>query len=65
MVQDHIDPNLLFAATEFGIFVSKNGGGHWNKLKGAPTISFRDLAIQKRENDLVGASFGRGFFCSR
>ena len=62
MVQDHIDPNLLFAATEFGIFVSKNGGGHWNKLKGAPTISFRDLAIQKRENDLVGASFGRGFF---
>jgi photosystem II stability/assembly factor-like uncharacterized protein len=62
MVQDHIDPNLLFAATEFGIFVSKNGGGHWNKLKGAPTISFRDLAIQKREKDLVGASFGRGFF---
>lgn len=62
VVQDHVDPNLLFAATEFGIFVSKNGGGHWNKLKGAPTISFRDLAIQKRENDLVGASFGRGFF---
>jgi hypothetical protein len=29
---------------------------------GVPTISFRDLAIQRRENDLVGASFGRGFY---
>ena len=62
LVQDHIDPQLLFVATEFGIYFSKNSGGHWTKLGGAPTIAFRDLAIQKRENDLVGASFGRGFF---
>ena len=63
MVQDHIQPNLLFAATEFGIYFTINGGEKWIKLKGGvPTISFRDLAIQKRENDLVGASFGRGFF---
>ena len=62
VVQDHVDPNLLFAATEFGIYFTINGGGHWNKLKGSPTIPFRDLAIQKRENDLVGASFGRGFY---
>lgn len=62
LVQDHVDPNLLFVATEFGIYFSQNGGGKWIKLKGAPTISFRDLAIQKRENDLVGASFGRSFF---
>jgi len=60
--QDHVDPNLLFLATEYGIYFSQNGGGKWVKLKGSPTISFRDLAIQKRENDLVGASFGRSFF---
>lgn len=62
MVQDPVKKNLLFAATEFGIYASLNGGASWQKLKGAPTISFRDLTIQKRENDLVAASFGRGFF---
>ena len=62
MVQDPVKKNLLFAATEFGIYTSLNGGKSWQKLDGAPTISFRDLTIQKRENDLVAASFGRGFF---
>ncbi len=63
IVQDHINKDLMFAATEFGIYFTLNGGGRWIKLTGGvPTISFRDLAIQKRENDLVGASFGRGFF---
>lgn len=63
VVQDHVNPNLLFAGTEFGIFFTVDGGRQWIKLSGgAPTISFRDLAIQRRENDLVGASFGRGFY---
>ena len=63
VVQDHVKPGLLFAATEFGIYFTIDGGGRWVKLQGdVPTISFRDLAIQRRENDLVGASFGRGFF---
>jgi photosystem II stability/assembly factor-like uncharacterized protein len=63
LVQDHISPNLLFIGTEFGLFFSVNGGQEWTALKGnIPTISFRDLAIQKRENDLVAASFGRGFY---
>ena len=63
VVQDHVKPELLFAATEFGIYFTIDGGGRWVKLQGdVPTISFRDLAIQRRENDLVGASFGRGFF---
>ena len=63
VVQDHVKPDLLFAATEFGIFFTVDGGARWVKLTGGvPTISFRDLAIQRRENDLVGASFGRGFF---
>ncbi|MEE4196738.1 MAG: hypothetical protein V2I54_03770 [Bacteroidales bacterium] len=63
IVQDHINPGLLFAATEFGIYFTVDGGEKWVRLTGnVPTISFRDLAIQRRENDLVGASFGRGFF---
>jgi photosystem II stability/assembly factor-like uncharacterized protein len=63
VVQDHVKPDLLFAATEFGVFFTTNGGGRWTKLGGGvPTIAFRDLAIQRRENDLVAASFGRGLF---
>ncbi len=63
IVQDHVAPNLLFAATEFGIYFTVNGGGEWTKLKGGvPTISFRDLALQREANDLVAASFGRGFY---
>lgn len=61
-VQDHVNANLLFTATETGIYFTIDGGIKWVKLAGSPTISFRDLAIQRRENDLVGASFGRGFF---
>jgi photosystem II stability/assembly factor-like uncharacterized protein len=62
LVQDHVNPKLLFAATEFGVFFTV-GGTNWIKLSGGvPNISFRDLAIQKRENDLVGATFGRSFY---
>jgi photosystem II stability/assembly factor-like uncharacterized protein len=63
LVQDHVEKELLFAATEFGIYFSLDGGGAWTELTGGvPTISFRDITIQRRENDLVAASFGRGFF---
>ena len=63
VVQDHVNKNLLFAATEFGIYFTKNSGSTWTQLKGGlPTISFRDITIQRREDDLVAASFGRGFF---
>lgn len=62
LVQDHVNPELLFAATEFGVFFTV-GDKLWTRLSGGtPNISFRDLAIQKRENDLVGATFGRSFY---
>lgn len=61
--QDHKNPNLLFVGTEFGVFYSDNGGGKWNQLKnGIPAISVRDMVIQEREDDLVLATFGRGFY---
>ncbi|MBT8056455.1 MAG: glycosyl hydrolase [Gammaproteobacteria bacterium] len=63
LVQDHVKPELLFAGTEFGVFFTIDGGEKWIKLEGnAPTIAFRDLEIQQRENDLVGATFGRSFW---
>ncbi len=63
VVQDEVKPGLMFAASEFGIFFTVNGGGHWTRLGGGvPTIAFRDLAIQRRDHDLVGASFGRGIY---
>jgi photosystem II stability/assembly factor-like uncharacterized protein len=63
IVQDHKKKDLLFAGTEFGLFFTTDGGGKWIKLSGGvPNIPFRDLEIQRRENDLVGATFGRGFY---
>ncbi|MCZ6854606.1 MAG: glycosyl hydrolase [Gammaproteobacteria bacterium] len=63
IVQDHEKPGLMFLGTEFGVFFTVNAGINWIKLKGgAPNIPFRDLVIHTRENDLVGATFGRGFY---
>ncbi len=63
IVEDPVKETLLFAGTELGIFFTLDGGGHWIELTGGvPTIAFRDLEIQARESDLVGASFGRGIY---
>lgn len=63
LVQDHERRELMFAATEFGMFVTFDGGAQWTEMSaGMPTISLRDVTIQRRENDLVAASFGRGFY---
>ena len=63
IAEDHIDPNLLFVGTEFGLFFSLDGGAYWKQIKaGLPTIAVRDLAIQERENDLILGTFGRGFY---
>lgn len=61
--QDPIKKELLFLGQEFGFYVSLDGGGKWIEMKsGLPTIAIYDIAIQERENDLILASFGRGFF---
>ncbi len=61
--QDNINPNLLFAGSEFGFYFSIDGGNEWIEFKtGLPTIAVRDIALQERESDLVLATFGRGFY---
>jgi len=61
--EDPVNPNLLFAGTEFGAFFTIDGGKKWIQLKGGlPTIAVRDMVIQARESDLVLATFGRGFY---
>ncbi len=63
IAEDHINPDLLFAGTEFGVYCSIDGGAKWLPMKGGlPTIAIRDMEIQRRESDLVLATFGRGFY---
>ena len=61
--EDHKNPNVLYLATEIGLFVTVNGGQHWVELKNnMPTLPFNDLTIQTRDNDLILASHGRGIW---
>lgn len=63
IVQDRVEPNLMFAGTEWGVYMSNDRGDNWVALDGGlPTISFRDLKIHPREHDLVGATFGRSLY---
>ncbi len=63
VAEDTKNANLLFAGTEFGVFFSIDGGGKWIQLKGGlPPVAIKDMEIQKRDNDLVVATFGRGYY---
>jgi photosystem II stability/assembly factor-like uncharacterized protein len=63
VLQDSVDPQLLFLGTEFGLFFSTNGGSDWSRFSaGVPTVSVMDMAIQQRESDLVLGTHGRSIF---
>ena len=62
IVQDTVNPNLLFVGMEFGVYATVDGGAHWMKMSSVPNVQVRDVAIQKREGDLVAGTFGRGVF---
>lgn len=63
IAQDDVEADLLFLAAENGVYVTLDGGSRWHRLEaGVPTISFRDLKLQRRDDDLVAASFGRGVY---
>src|SRR5207249_10528098 len=61
--QDPVNPELLFAGTEWGLYGSLDGGKQWAQIKaGIPNVAVRDLAIQPREGDLLVATHGRGIY---
>ncbi|MEM9065374.1 MAG: glycosyl hydrolase [Planctomycetota bacterium] len=60
--QDHVDGDILFVGTEFGAYFTLDGGAEWHKVNGLPTIAVRDVEIQRRENDVAFATFGRSFY---
>ena len=63
IIQDHVDENLFFLGTEFGVYFTNKKTKAWTKFSsGLPNISIRDIAIQKRENDLILGTFGRGIY---
>lgn len=62
LMDDPVNKDLLFAGTEFALYLTLDGGSSWAKVTGAPPIPFRDMDVQPREGDLVCATFGRGFF---
>ncbi|NQW02567.1 MAG: glycosyl hydrolase [Acidobacteria bacterium] len=63
VVQDHLNPNLLFAGLEFGVWFTVDGGDQWVELRGGiPRMQARDLHIQRQWTDLVVGTFGRGVY---
>ncbi len=62
-VQDPVEPKLMFAGTEFGLYVSVDAGTNWTKwTNGYPTVSTMDMVIHPREHDLVIGTFGRAAY---
>ncbi|HSW53447.1 MAG TPA: hypothetical protein VLH59_00035 [Ignavibacteriaceae bacterium] len=63
VAEDHVDKNLLFLGTLYGVYFSNDGGKEWISLKnGMPPACVMDIDIQRRENDLVVSTFGRGVY---
>ena len=63
ILEDRVNPSLLFLGTERGLFLSLDGGKQWAQFKaGLPDVAVRDLAIQPREDDLLIATHGRGIW---
>jgi hypothetical protein len=62
--EDTVNPNLLFLGTEFGLWISVDGGQHWAQYKGSdfPAAAVRDIVVHAREGDLVLATHGRGIW---
>ncbi len=62
--EDTVAPNLLFLGTEFGLWISPDGGKQWAQYKGGefPDVAVRDFVVHPRESDLVVATHGRGIW---
>ncbi len=59
--EDYVNPDLLFLGTEFGLYITNDGGKHWNKFtNNMPAVAVHFIDLQKRTNDLVMGTHGRG-----
>ena len=59
--EDYINPDLLFAGTEFAIYISLDRGQNWVRfMNGLPTVPVHDMLIHPRDNDLIAGTHGRG-----
>ena len=63
VVEDPVNPAVLFAGTDIGVYVSRNGGEQWVALKAnMPPAAVTDMVIHPREQDLVAGTYGRGIW---
>jgi photosystem II stability/assembly factor-like uncharacterized protein len=61
--EDPRDGNILYAGTDYGVFVSTDGGQRWQVLGGnLPSVQVSDLQFQKRDNVIVISTYGRGMW---
>jgi photosystem II stability/assembly factor-like uncharacterized protein len=61
--EDPKNPNVLYVGTDFGVFVSTNGGARWEVLGGnLPSVQVSDLQISPRDNVIVISTYGRGMW---
>ena len=59
--EDYVNPNLLFLGTEFGLYITLDGGKSWKKFtNNMPSVAVHFIDLQKRTNDLVMGTHGRG-----
>lgn len=59
--EDYENPNLLFLGTEFGLYITIDGGQNWSKFtKNMPSVAVHFIDLQKCTNDLVMGTHGRG-----
>ncbi len=59
--EDYVNPDLLFLGTEFGLYITTDGGKNWNKFtNNVPAVAVHFIDLQKRTNDLVMGTHGRG-----
>ncbi len=59
--EDYVNPNLLFLGTEFGLYITLDGGKSWSKFtKNVPSVAIHFIELHKETNDLILGTHGRG-----
>jgi photosystem II stability/assembly factor-like uncharacterized protein len=63
IVEDKVNPSILYLGTDHGLYVTMDGGNNWNLFQGEiPNVAIYDMVIQSRENDLVIGTHGRSVY---